>query len=388
LKRIAVIGASGFVGATLVERLLAQGADVVPFIHGSGNAWRIGRRGIDLHMLDVLDATAVERSLQGITHVVNCSRGGNDVMLTGLRNVLRASRRGRVRRLIHLGSVAVYGDPPPAASVRETAPTAPARDSYGWIKLQQDRMVAKAAREGLSALILCPPNISGPYSTFLIGLAHALCSGGFALLDDGSAPCNLVDVSNLSHAIELALANGPDDGSRLFITDDQDTDWRLVVENLMPLVHPQRAVAMLSRNELERLPNPLGRRPISLSAGVKHLLSSEVRSALRKDPLWERVDAVLRVGVTRMGRSFESMLRSSIEGPLVVARSVSTEQLNIGLCRQQLRGVRHSSQSAKNRLGYHPLYTFSESMAAFRRWYKGAHGMDSDAWSLLTELHG
>jgi len=48
MKRIAVVGASGFVGSTLVERLLARGdVEVVPFIHTSGNAMRLARRGIE-----------------------------------------------------------------------------------------------------------------------------------------------------------------------------------------------------------------------------------------------------------------------------------------------------------------------------------------------------
>ncbi|PYV39918.1 MAG: dihydrodipicolinate reductase, partial [Acidobacteria bacterium] len=39
--RVAVVGASGLVGATLVERLVVlPGCEVVPLIHSSGNAWR------------------------------------------------------------------------------------------------------------------------------------------------------------------------------------------------------------------------------------------------------------------------------------------------------------------------------------------------------------
>ena len=71
------MGASGFVGVTVVERLLARGADeVVPSIHGSGNAWRLARLGIDLRTLYLLDPGQVESALAGFIHVVNCSPGG------------------------------------------------------------------------------------------------------------------------------------------------------------------------------------------------------------------------------------------------------------------------------------------------------------------------
>ncbi len=387
MRRIAVIGASGFVGSTLVEQLLMGTDEVVPFIHSSGNAWRIARLGIELRALDLLDGRQVEAALHGVTHVVNCSRGGDEVMLTGVKNLLMASRKNRVDRFIHLGSVAVYGDPPPAESVHESAPTVPERASYGWLKLQQDRMVMKACREGVPGLILCPPNISGPYSSYFVGLVSALRAGEFALLDDGSAPCNLVDVSNLTLAIELALSNGPADGSRMFVTDGENTTWRFVIDNLASLTESDRPVPTVTRDELEHMAGTTAMRQMSLSRSLRHLLSSEIRQALRKDPLWERVDTFLRRGVTRMGTSIEGALRISIEGPTRIGKVKSGRRLDARLCRQQLRGVRHSCELAKRRLGYEPRYSATESMAAFRTWFRAQHGMDSSFWPLLCQLY-
>ena len=45
---------------------------------------------------------------------------------------------------------------------------------------------------------------------------------------------------------------------------------------------------------------------------------------------------------------------------------------------KRLRGVRHSCQLAKTRLGYQPVYGTAASMAAFRQWYRIHHGMDTD----------
>jgi nucleoside-diphosphate-sugar epimerase len=387
MKTVAVIGASGFVGATLVERLLGQRKDdVIAFIHSSGNAWRLSRLGIDLKPLDLLDPHCVEASLAGVTHVVNCSRGDDEVMLRGLRNVLRASSTRRIHRFIHLSSVAVYGDPPPPESVHEDARTAPAEGTYGWIKLQQDRMVARACREGLASIILCPPNISGPYSDFLIGLIDALRSSTFAFVDGGEAPCNLVDVTNLTAAIELALTEGPADGARLFVTDDENTSWRAVVDALAPLAGLEGAIPVIEREQLLRMASETGVSRISLLKSLKHLISSDVRQALRKDPLWNRIDTALRHGVTRMGKSIEQSLRLSIEGPTNVAEVSAGTTINARLCRQQLRGVAHSCELAKSRLGYRPFYTVAESMEAFRAWYRYYHGMDSNAWQLLRQL--
>jgi nucleoside-diphosphate-sugar epimerase len=388
MKRIAVVGASGFVGSTLVERLLARGTDeVVPFIHSSGNAWRLARLGIELRALNLLDGRQVEASLHGVTHVVNCSRGGDDVMLLGLKNLLAASKKHRIERFVHLGSVAVYGDPPPPESVHEAAPTVPVRGTYGWVKLQQDRMVMRACREDLPSLILCPPNISGPHSIYLTGLVDALRAGEFALLEGGSAPCNLVDVSNLSLAIELALSNGPADGARVFVTDDENTNWRSVIDSVISLTGSADPVPSISLEELSRTGSGVDSAKGSVLRSLKHLVSSEVRQAMRKDPLWEKVDTVLRRGVAQMGKAVENTLRISVEGPTRIAKVNVGQRLDLRLCRQQLRGVTHSCELAKSRLTYRPAYTVAESMEAFRTWYRSHHGMDSGVWALLHQLY-
>src|SRR5439155_8791005 len=181
----------------------------------SGNAWRLARLGIALLAVDLLVPDEIDRALRGCTHVVNCALGSADAMVKGLQNLLAASRKNNVERFIHLSSVLVYGDPPPPESGHENAQTRPT-GTYGRIKLQQDRMVRQASRTGLPSVILCPPNVSGPYSPFLVKVLDALRAGAFALLDDGKTPCNLIDVSNLAHAIELALDRGTANGKRIF----------------------------------------------------------------------------------------------------------------------------------------------------------------------------
>src|SRR5688500_2317183 len=156
--RVAVFGASGFVGATLVQRLWqSEAIEVRPIIHSSGNAARLSRFGRPMITADALQPATLDAALDGCTHVVNCSRGPAEVMLTGLRNMLDASRRARVRRFVHLSSVAAYGDLPGRSVLAESERPAPAPNTYGWTKQQQDEIVMRAHQEGLSCAILCPP---------------------------------------------------------------------------------------------------------------------------------------------------------------------------------------------------------------------------------------
>jgi nucleoside-diphosphate-sugar epimerase len=384
--KIAVVGASGFVGSTLVERLYAKDDDLVPFIHSTGNAWRLARLGIPLETLDLLDGSAVREALEGCTHVVNCSRGGSDVMIKGLQNLLTACRANRVTRFVHLSSVMVYGDPPSQDSATEDGRTEPQRGTYGWIKLQQDQMVREAALQGLSSLVLCPPNISGAYSPYYAAILGAIRSGEMALVDNGARPCNVVDVCNLAHAIELALAPGPSDGRRLFITDDQPTTWREVLAGLLPMLDGPVAIREISSEELLRLRDAPTKRTPSFRRSLLHLISSDVRHALRKDPLWARVDTAVRRSARILGKEFDAKVRLSLEGPAAIPRRIAGPALDVRLCAQQLRTVTHSCARAKEQLGYQPLYSLDQSMAAFRRCYAELHGWTSPMERLFKAI--
>jgi nucleoside-diphosphate-sugar epimerase len=385
--RVAVIGASGFVGASFIEQALRDGAfEVVPVIHSSGNAWRLIRHGLSLRTANLLDKDSVKAAVEGCTHVVNCSRGDNEVMLKGLRHLLEISGEARLEGFIHLSSVLVYGNVPAPDSAHESGATPPQPlESYGGMKLRQDKMVERAAAGGLPCLILCPPNISGPYSYFLGGIVDSIRKRALALLDEGGAVCNMVDVYNLAHAVALGLDRCSTQASRLFVTDDEDITWGQIVDALRPLCDEAPRPPSIGRGDLVKMRDQLFAKPkMNLARSLKHLVSSDVRAALRKDPLWASIDRVMRKGVARLGAAFEDQMRLAVEGPLQVAPAPAP--LNVPLTVQQLRGVRHSCELAKARIGYRPRYSFAESMEAYRAWYRSITGRTSASWSLARYL--
>lgn len=391
-KRLVILGASGFVGTTLAERMGATpGWDVLPVIHSAGSAWRLARHGRSLMQVSLTDRDALRKALAGATHVVNCTRGGRDVMIDGFAELLAACRAQRVQRLVHLSSVMVYGDPPHRDSHHEDAPAqpAPGPDSYGMTKLEQDQMVEQAVKDGLPTVVLCPPNISGPFSLYLVGILNGLRSGAFAMVDDGEGPCNLVDVRTLCHAIERGLTAdaAAADGRRIFVTDGGPTRWRDVVDELMPLADDRVQPRRIDREALQRLVQAGKAVPqATLGKALRHLVSSDVRAALRKDPLLAKLDRAARAAVARTGSGIEGRLRRGIEGTLRIERPNPDAGLALGLCAQQLRDVRHCNDRAAVLLGFEAPIDFGRSMADFRAWYAALHGTGSDFWPLARQL--
>lgn len=388
MSKVAIFGASGFVGATLTERLLEKNEhEIVPIIRSPGNAWRLSRhKKINLCQVDLLSGKGMDEALRGVDYVINCTRGTNEDMLQGLNKLIKASKQHKVKRLVHLSSIMVFGNPPFAPTEDSPVVEQPI-ETYGGVKLKQDKMVIAAAKEGLSASILVPPNISGPYSDYLLGLLDAVNSGQFALMDGGVAPNNLVDVENLCQAIELAMTEGRDDASRYFITDDETTTWSDVISDLQDLQVTEAEMMSISCSELEQAviepQTPKG----SIKLSMKHLLSSHIREALRKDPLWEKFDITMRGLIAKMGSKMENTLRLSIEGTTQVNKRKEGPKFNSRLCGQQLRKGRHSIAKARNELGYSPKVSYHQSMDNFKTWYRKLHALDGEFADMLRRLY-
>jgi hypothetical protein len=173
----------------------------------------------------------------------------------------------------------------------------------------------------------------------------------------------------------------------MFVTDDEETTWHDVIQGLVPVAECADSIPLITREELSRLRMSNGKSSLSLMRSLKHLVSSDVRAALREDPLWAKLEEAFGQSVTRLGKNAEERLRSAIAGPPRIAKTNGTPHYNLHLSLQQLRGVRHGCDLAKQELGYKPLYTFAASMRAFCAWYRSQHGMDTGSWDLLKLLY-
>ncbi len=390
--KVAIFGASGLVGSAFVEQVMGLGCkapstkmEVIPIVHSSGSAWRLARYGMELKSADLLSLDSIREAISGATHVINCTRGSEELMLDGLKNLLKICREKKIKRFVHLSSVAVYGDPPPLESEHEHAETKPEIGSYGWIKLQQDEIVQKAHKEGLSSIILCPPNITGPYSYFALDILKGIQKGTFALLDNGGSPVNLVDVANLVHAMELALTAERVDGGRYFITDGEAVTWYDFVNSFHEAFKVQSNLHYLDVQEFSGMLSPTRPPKRSLVKSFKHLFSDEVRGALLGDPGFEGLILGVRQAIKRMP-ALEDKLRNELGGKIQVPKVSLGQKYNVRLISQQRRKVLHLHQLASEKIGYTPIIDFQLSVKNFCNWYHDMHGDDEVPWNLLKEL--
>ena len=387
MAKVAILGASGFVGSTLFEYLTRHtDHELLPFAHSSGGASCLAHLGLSLKQVDMLDRNALADALEGVDYVLNCARGNKEVMVTGMENLVRAARKAKVRKLVHLSSVAVYGDPPHPDSTNEDAPASPAPASYGAIKLTQDELIQRAAEDGLGAVILCPPNIIGPYSDYVLDILQSIERSRFKLIDDGRHPISVIDVINLCSAFVSALESNVADGRRLFICQPESTTWLDMYHALEPVLRQPFDLPSVAESEyLATLsPTPSAQPTVSGNA-LTHLVSDEVRTAIRLHPTWAAIEGAAKGAVRRIGGRTEDYMRDVAVGPMRVDQAVKARNEDTPLIAQQLRKVHHNPARAASDIDFVPPLSFDQSMARFRQWYTEYMAADTPAWSLLGE---
>jgi UDP-glucose 4-epimerase len=180
-KQVLVTGADGFIGSHLVERLVADGANVRAFcLYNSQGSWgwldtasEEVRRAIDVRLGDIRDANFVAEATAGVDVVMHLAaliaipysyrapQSFVDTNVHGTLNVLEAARKHRVSRVIVTSTSEVYGTPE-HLPIRETHPLN-AQSPYAATKVAADQLALSFQRSfEVPVVILRPFNTYGP----------------------------------------------------------------------------------------------------------------------------------------------------------------------------------------------------------------------------------
>jgi nucleoside-diphosphate-sugar epimerase len=170
-----VTGAAGFIGSHLVDRLLADGHEVIGVDNLASGA--NVRPGVELWETDVTDPALAERAAvrrpEVICHLaaqvsvrlsVADPMGDARTNVVGTANVLEAARAAGARKVVFTSSCAVYGVPdalpvPPDAELRPASPYAASKVS-GEVYAGMYRQL-----HGIDFTTLTLANVYGPRQT-------------------------------------------------------------------------------------------------------------------------------------------------------------------------------------------------------------------------------
>lgn len=216
-----VTGATGFVGAAVVRRLLAAGHTVRVLVRAGSNRRNLEGLPLDVVAGDLQQPASLAAALRGcdaVFHVaadyrlwVRDRAAMYATNVEGTRRLMTAAAEAGVRRIVYTSSVAVLGHGSPGGPADETAPSR-LEDMIGPYKRSKflaEELVRGMAAEGLPVVIVNPSTPVGPGDVKPTPTGRMIveaASGRMpASVDTG---LNIVDVDDVAAGHLLAFERG------------------------------------------------------------------------------------------------------------------------------------------------------------------------------------
>jgi len=207
-ERVLVIGGSGFIGRRIVAALQAEAAWQIRVA-----SRRPAASGVEIVAADVLDRAALARALDGCDAVVNGVTGSAATIVAGAKSLAAALASSPCHRLVHLSSMAVYGEID--GRIDEATPLGVGGGWYAEAKREAESLLLAAASTHLSVVALRPGCVHGPQSHLWVErFGRWLRSGRLGDLGAaGDGWSNLVHVDDVAQAVVAGL-HWQSDGER------------------------------------------------------------------------------------------------------------------------------------------------------------------------------
>jgi len=225
---IAITGAHGFIGARLVEKILARGDVLIRSLVRRPIANSRKYHNLTEIQGDLTKSETLSGFLLPGCSVINLAYGFNLTPAENKRaieNLIEICKKNRVKRFIHCSTVSVFGNQ--ATRIVNEENICNPKTEYGITKLIIERMLQEGARGHFELINLRPTNVFGPGGAALSKLISDLTEGNVAL--NYLRSClfnkrrfNLLSVETLIAAILFILDKGREVDRQTYIVSEDD----------------------------------------------------------------------------------------------------------------------------------------------------------------------
>lgn len=241
MTRLAITGASGFVGREFVSSTRATGFEVVP----------LGRAELETSLEQRIAGCDAIVHLAARAHVLEAAAAADldafersNVELT--RAVAGAACRAGVARFVFVSSAGVLGRHSPPGGFDDNSRPAP-HDAYTRSKLAAEEMLLDEFADRMEVAIVRPPMVYGPDAPGNFGRLVRLVRRGwplpFGALD---APRSMIGLRNLCDALRRVATAPEGTGLRLLVADRESPSVAALVAEM--------AIALGRRSRLWPVP--------------------------------------------------------------------------------------------------------------------------------------
>lgn len=168
MRTTCLIGATGFVGHHLTLELQRRGLISLRMLEHRNKMAE--QAGVTLIQGDMEDPQCLDRLLVPDAVVFNLAYAGVDSALSAATALGQACARTPIRRLVHISTAMVVGDP--SQRVIDETSISMATSDYGITKLKVEEILLESAKGAFEIAILRPTAIFGPGGRNLESLAR------------------------------------------------------------------------------------------------------------------------------------------------------------------------------------------------------------------------
>ncbi|MDC0989946.1 NAD-dependent epimerase/dehydratase family protein [Rhodospirillales bacterium] len=235
MSKILITGATGFIGASLINTLRTQGHIMSGTTRKTGVV--SGPNGIPLHKIpeisvntdwsNIISGAEVIIHLAARVHIMrdqsqNPMEAFRCVNTLGTKSLALQAANAGIKRFIFLSTVKVAGETSPLDGFKESGPISP-NDPYSISKYEAEQELLKIAqRSSMEVVIIRPPLVYGPNvkGNFLSLLK--LAKRNYPLpLNSINNKRSLIFVDNLTDAITKAVDH-PKAANKIFFLSDEE----------------------------------------------------------------------------------------------------------------------------------------------------------------------
>lgn len=236
--KVLVTGANGFIGSTLVKKLLKEGFSVRCLVHRSDH--RLKNLPVEFFRGSILDNALLKKATQGVDLVYHLAGRATDwgkreaffrSNSDGTRKIVNSSIENGVRRLVFSSSLAVHKFTGHVDS-DETTPTDQEKYAYGASKAAAEKIVNYANASGKIETVIVRPGVVvfGPEdTTAFVHMAPMLERGRWGHVAGGRPLLCYSYVDNLVSGMLLAGTHAKAAGETFILTDDLRLNWKQLI---------------------------------------------------------------------------------------------------------------------------------------------------------------
>jgi dihydroflavonol-4-reductase len=273
--KVAITGASGFVGSSLTRYFAKNGHAVRAIVRQSSDISRILDLPVELIEADVTDPQSLRGVFNGQDLVVHAAgilgQAGISkstyfvVNVQGSQNVFTAAKQAEVSLILHISSPGVLG-PIVGEPADERTPIAPS-NPYEESKAKAEDVACQFINDKQPIIIVRPEFIYGPGDLHVLRLFKAINRGIFIFINGGNNYCHPTYIDDALWGMLLALRKGRV-GEIYHLTGQRPVSFRELANEIAdglevrrPIFSTAKPIALAGADILERIGGFLGFEP-------------------------------------------------------------------------------------------------------------------------------